>query len=261
MENTKRTYVWQMVKEALAALGGSTTNVAVRDWILKHYPGTNTNTIAAQIIVSTVNHPSRIHYPENKKPRLSNGPLDFVFRSERGHMEQYDPSQHGLWSIVESEDGVLKVEEVGEAEAEPSTVPPHVGGFAAENHLRDYLEANLQIIEEGLQLYTSEDDRTGVEFITPIGRIDLLAVDKEGGLLVIELKVDRGPDSASAQLMRYMNWLRVHVAENKRVRGCIIARRISDKIRYALADTRDTFLMEYDMSISLKPVEQVRLPT
>lgn len=260
MGDAKRPYVWQMIKEALSTLGGSTTNVAVRDWILKHYPGTNTNTISAQIIVCTVNHPSRIHYPENKKPRVSNGSQDFIYRSGKGLMEQYDPDRHGSWSIVESEDGTLKVEAIGGGEEESSPPPALAGGFAAEDHLRDYLEANLNVIEDGLQLYTSEDERTGVEFVTPIGRIDILAVDKDGGLLVIELKVDRGPDYASAQLMRYMNWLRVHVAGNKRVRGCIIARNISDKIRYALADARDTFLMEYDMSILLKPVERVKLP-
>ncbi|MFN8007523.1 MAG: hypothetical protein U0V70_10965 [Terriglobia bacterium] len=37
--------VWKMVKEAVEALGGKTTNVAVRDWIQKKYPGTNPTTI------------------------------------------------------------------------------------------------------------------------------------------------------------------------------------------------------------------------
>jgi hypothetical protein len=59
--------VWKMVKEAVEAIGGTTTNIAVRDWILKKYSGTNPTTISCQIIVSTVNHASRIHYPENQK--------------------------------------------------------------------------------------------------------------------------------------------------------------------------------------------------
>jgi len=66
-----------MVKEAVEALGGTTTNIAVRDWILKKYPGTNPTTIGCQIIVATVNHASRIHYPENQKPRLAEAQYDF----------------------------------------------------------------------------------------------------------------------------------------------------------------------------------------
>ena len=71
MIEPKRPPVWQMVREAIAALDGKTTNVEVRDWILDRYPGTNTNTIQCQITVCTVNHNSRIHYPENNKPRVS----------------------------------------------------------------------------------------------------------------------------------------------------------------------------------------------
>ena len=51
--------VWRMVKEAVEALGGTTTNIAVRDWILKKYPGTNPTAIGCHIIDSTVNHASR----------------------------------------------------------------------------------------------------------------------------------------------------------------------------------------------------------
>src|SRR5262245_17936435 len=69
MASQPRPFVWQMIREAAHALGGATTNVAVRDWILDRYPGTNTATIQAQIIVCTVNHFSRVHYPENQKPR------------------------------------------------------------------------------------------------------------------------------------------------------------------------------------------------
>jgi hypothetical protein len=45
-----------MVKEAVEALGSPTTNVMVRDWILKKYPGTNKSTIGCQTIICTVNH-------------------------------------------------------------------------------------------------------------------------------------------------------------------------------------------------------------
>lgn len=37
MNNAKRPPVWKLVLEAVQALGGRTTNVAVRDWILARY--------------------------------------------------------------------------------------------------------------------------------------------------------------------------------------------------------------------------------
>lgn len=148
MSSQSRPFVWQMIREAVDALGGSTTNVAVRDWILERYPGTNTSTIQAQIIVCTVNHASRVHYPENQKPRRAESQYDFLFRPERGRLELYDPARHGVWEIIEGEDGRLLV-----AQAEEG---PDVGGeaegeaFAAEAHLRDYLAKHLDVIEAGL---------------------------------------------------------------------------------------------------------------
>ena len=251
-------YVWQMIREAVEALGGKTTNVAVRDWILDKYPGTNTSTIQAQIIVCTVNHPSRLHYPANQKPRAAKRSDDFLFRPERGKLELYDPERHGYWEIAENEDGRLVVHETDEEGTEKEKESSSGGGsFAAEDHLRDYLAANLQVIGPGLELYADSDGNSGVEFVTPVGRIDLLAVDKDGGFVVIELKVGRGSDAVSGQLLRYKNWVKRHLAGEKRVRGMLIAQHISDRIRYALAQTDDVHLKEYELSLVLRDVPQL----
>jgi endonuclease len=252
MTSQPRPFVWKMIREAVEALGGSTTNVAVRDWILERYPGTNTSTIQAQIIVCTVNHASRVHYPENQKPRRAESQYDFLFRPERGRLELYDPARHGAWEIAEGEDGRLLVTQVDEP-PEPNG-PAEGESFAAEAHLRDYLAQHLDVIEPGLQLFVNDEGTVGVEYATDVGRIDILAVDAEGGLLVIELKVSRGPDAACGQLLRYKGWVKRHLAQGRHVRGLIIAQHISDRIRYALADVEDVYLKEYVLSITLKDV-------
>ncbi len=61
-------YVWQMIKEAVENLGGKATYSEIKDFIRNKYGEVNESTINCQIIACTVNHPSRIHYPENKKP-------------------------------------------------------------------------------------------------------------------------------------------------------------------------------------------------
>lgn len=258
MSRDSHPYVWQMVKEAVEVLGSPTTNVAVRDWILQKYAGTNTNTIQCQIIICTVNHTSRVHYPENKKPRLATDErYDFLFRPDRGRLESYDPARHGQWQIYEKEDGRLGVRQVDGDDALPEesedTAQKEAGsGFAAEAHLRDYLAQHLAEVEPGLRLYVDDDGNDGVEYQTPVGRIDILAVDSGGAFAVIELKVARGPDSTAGQILRYKNWVKIHLAEGKAVRGIIIAQHISDKIRYAIAGDPDVTAKEYEISLKIR---------
>lgn len=97
-----RPAVWQMVREALDALGGACTNAQIRTWILRRYPGTNDGIIRCQIIYCTVNHASRIHTAINQQPREAFGPYDFLFRTGRGRVERFNPARHGRWRIVES---------------------------------------------------------------------------------------------------------------------------------------------------------------
>lgn len=263
MSEENRPYVWQMVRDAVEALGTPTTNLAVRDWILKRYPDTNKSTIQCQIINCTVNHASRVHYPENGKPRICNTRYDFLYRPERGLLERYDRARHGDWEICEGDDGSLIVRPtVGSAEssateaASTEPVPAACGStFAAESHLRDYLAQHLSDLEDGLDLFVDENGIEGIEYTTPIGRIDIVATDKNGGLVVIELKVGHGPDAVCGQLMRYMGWVKRHMADGQPVRGIIVAQRISDRIRYAMADTPTVRLKEYELSLKLRDAE------
>ena len=50
MESQPKPFVWQMVKEAVEVHGNKSTNTAIRDWILEHYPGVNVNTIQKPLL-------------------------------------------------------------------------------------------------------------------------------------------------------------------------------------------------------------------
>ena len=249
--------VWQMVREAVAALGGSTTNAEVRNWIQTKYPGTNANTIGCQITSATVNHSSRVYYCGDRHPRLADNPtFDPFYRPEKGRIEMYDRTKHGLWEIYESANGRLAVRQADD-------VPPTGGddddsatghAFAAEHHLRDYLAQHLDEVESGLQLFIDSNDVNGIEYVTPIGRIDILAIDKKEGFVVIELKVAKGPDSVAGQILRYKNWVKKHLADGAEVRGIIIAQRITDKIRYAICEDPDVTTLEYEIQLKIRPV-------
>src|SRR5690348_8620326 len=82
--------------------------------------------------------------------------------------------------------------------------------FALEHELQSFIANNLEAIDVGgkrLRLYVDERGVDGIEYVTELGRIDILAIDEVGGFYVFELKRATAPDSAMGQLMRYMGWV------------------------------------------------------
>ncbi|MCD6450253.1 MAG: hypothetical protein J7L34_07090, partial [Thermotogaceae bacterium] len=102
-----------MIKETVENSGGRATYSEIKEYIKNKYGDVNENTINAQIIVCTVNHPSRIHYPKNKKARIANTKYDFLYNIGKGIVELYDPEKHGVWEIKKDEYGKLVVAQTG----------------------------------------------------------------------------------------------------------------------------------------------------
>jgi endonuclease len=222
---TPRPPVWQMVREAIDHLGGAATYGAIRDFIKSKYGAVNESTMTCQIIICSVNHPSRIHYTENKKPRLCDSQYDFLFNTGRGRVEAYDPDVHGRWEIRRDEYDKLVV---AQTDLIPEESPADVSAeadnllFPLESHLRDFIATNLNNIKLhglALRLFQDSSGRDGVEYPTAVGPIDILAQDSNGDLVVFELKLSKGPDRAVGQALRYMGWVSKHLAGGKKVSG------------------------------------------
>ncbi len=79
--------VWKMIAEAIEAQGASKPADVVQ-YIYEHYPGDNVNpnTIRAQMVASSINHPDA-HYYSGEHTRL--------FRLDDGSYKLYDPSSDG----------------------------------------------------------------------------------------------------------------------------------------------------------------------
>jgi hypothetical protein len=125
--------------------------------------------------------------------------------------------------------------------------------FALEAHLRDFLAKNIERIETGLRLYASAD-RNGVEFPVDGGRIDLLAVDRKGKFVVIELKVSQGRNKTLGQLLYYMGWVDQHLGKGP-CRGFIIASDITSELSVAAARVPGVNLAKYRMSFAIEPMQ------
>jgi RecB family endonuclease NucS len=134
--------------------------------------------------------------------------------------------------------------------------------FGLEAQLRDFIAHNIRNIPVGgrtLSLYSDAAGRSGVEFPTDVGPIDILAVDDAVHFVVFELKLNRGPDRALGQLARYMGWVRAHLSPSADVSGVIVARSIDERLRYAVAVVPRVTLLEYDVSFQVREAPPVVL--
>ena len=73
--------------------------------------------------------------------------------------------------------------------------------LATESKLEDTLAADLSVLAPGLML-------VGRQVATAFGKfIDLLAMDRDGNLIIIELKRDKTPRDVVAQTLDYTSWV------------------------------------------------------
>lgn len=129
--------------------------------------------------------------------------------------------------------------------------------FELEYQLRDFIAHNIETIYidgKRLKLYVDPIGRDGIEFQTDVGAIDILATDAEGAFVVFELKRGRVPDQAIGQIARYMGWLKKTIARDRPVLGIIVAKEISENLRFAIAAIPNVSLFEYEVSFTLKKV-------
>ena len=156
---------------------------------------------------------------------------------------------------------------VGEVEADDDAGPKDpspLGGstgkraFALERHLHEYLLDNWQglSLAADWEIYSPDGDPgTGSEVITPIGRIDLLARHRnQPRWLVIELKRHASSDQVVGQVLRYVGWIKAHLAEpGETVEGLIVAREGDEKLHYAISAAPNLSFMSYEVQFHLKP--------
>ena len=128
--------------------------------------------------------------------------------------------------------------------------------FAAERDLQKYLVENLSTFEPRLRLY-DEEGMTGFEFPAGGRYIDILAVDGNNDLVVIELKASRGYDRVTGQLLRYKGWVETHLAGDRKVRGWIVVRDITDDLKLATSRVKDVSLYEYRINFEISHVSPV----
>ena len=117
-----------------------------------------------------------------------------------------------------------------------------------ENDLENFLVENLHLIDKGLTLFQDEQGKSGRQYITEIGNIDLLC-KKNNDFVVIELKKGRSSDKVVGQISRYIGWVKEKLANGNNVKGIIIVHDFDNKLKYAVLANPNIELKYYQISI------------
>ena len=226
----------------------------VIDWFKARYPKIKSNTVAMHIEGMSVNNTVRRHHPIIKP----GAGYDLFYKEGPGRFRLWVPESDPpprYKSDIEAENAsmgghsqMIANPDEGEYEADSTGNDT----FAYEKDLQNYLVKNLHVLENGLSLY-EEEGLTGVEYYAGgQRRIDILARDKSGALVVIELKVSRGYDRVIGQLLRYMGWVQQNLAEDQPVRGMIVAGEITEDLVLATSHIAGKVeLYEYRLAFNI----------
>lgn len=182
-------------------------------------------TLQAHLYACAVNNPKAyIHHPYATK---------FLYKNNNGTFELYSEEKHGPneWAPSEGEDDFEASEELVEA------------SISLERDIEDHLVDNLDAIEPGLKFIARQ-------YPTAIGRIDILAEDREGVRVVIEVKVGDAKDSVVGQIARYLGWF---ARQDGRVpRGIVVASGFPDGVKYAATMISGLRLLSYQVKFSFE---------
>lgn len=132
--------------------------------------------------------------------------------------------------------------------------------FALERQLEEFLLENWDrtpIAKEWAILKTPDDPEAGNQFPTDVGRIDILAVHrKQPRFLVVELKRNQSTDQTVGQALRYVGWVKKHLAKDgQSVEALIIAHKAEKDAHYALSTLPNVRMMTYEVEFRLKELE------
>ena len=128
------------------------------------------------------------------------------------------------------------------------------GLFYMEQQLEDFIIENWDELEFGQKynlIYDEEGTLKSQQYLTDIGRIDILAKDKiTNTYVVIELKRNQTSDDTVGQITRYMGWVESKL-DDENVKGIIVAGKYDEKLYYAQKRLKDIEVFLYEVNFKL----------
>lgn len=178
------------------------------------------------------------------EPLVENDEVTFVRDGETISTEQLE---NELKEIVSFFKECLNIELKDESSSMSS------GLFYMEQQLEDFIIENWDGTEFGKEfdLIYKDGELISQQYMTDIGRIDILAKDKkDGSHVVIELKRNQTSDDTVGQITRYMGWIEENLHDDK-VKGIIVAGKYDEKLYYAQKRLKDIEVFLYEVNFKL----------
>ena len=178
-------------------------------------------------------------------PKVMGGTVTFLENGKEVSSDQLDKD------LIEITNYYKKTLEI-ETKTEGSLVSS--GLFYMEQQLEDFIIENWESTELGkkYELIYEEGALKSQQYVTDIGRIDILAKDRvNGNYVVIELKKNQTSDDTVGQILRYMGWVS-EKKNDKKVKGIIVAGKYDEKLYYAQQMMKDIDVFLYEVNFNLK---------
>jgi len=122
--------------------------------------------------------------------------------------------------------------------------------LSVERDLESYLVNNLDRLEFGLKPYKDSDEAR--QMSTDMGRIDILALDKDSNFVVIELKAGEADRQTIGQIIPYISWVKTNMANGKHVRGLIVANSFDYRVIQSLEVLPFLGLIRYNVEFTFE---------
>lgn len=216
----------EAIQTYLESAGKPVTSEQIKAAVTSQYPGQwKASTLNAHLYSCVVNNPKAyIHHPSARR---------FMYRNSDGTFELYSEERHGPneWAPPEGDDDVTEVTELAET------------SISLERDIEDHLVNNLDVLESGLKFI-------GRQVTTDVGRIDILAEDRTGCRVIIEIKVGDAKDSSVGQIAKYLGWY-AHT-DGKPPRGLLVAATFPEGVRYAASAIPNLTLWAYKVQFAFE---------
>jgi len=165
-----------------------------------------------------------------------------------------------LWTLDALWWFLLEPERLPQPSEPPTQVAERGESFALERQLEEFLLENWDrtpLAKEWAIFSTSDDPEAGNQYPTDVGRIDIFAVHKtQPKFLVVELKRNQSTDQSVGQALRYVGWVKKHLAKDgQSVEALIIAHAVEKDAHYALLSLPNVRMMTYEVEFRLRELE------
>lgn len=129
-------------------------------------------------------------------------------------------------------------------ESTPQDLTEYVeSSLSLERDLEDQIVSHLDVLEHGLTLVSRQES-------SEVGRLDLLARDRDGRTVIIELKAGEAKDSSIGQIARYIGWY--SQKESAPPRAILVASGFAEPVRYAAKAIPSLKLVTYRVQFAFE---------